>query len=385
MNHSAFSQTFGRILADRGHAGAWVLASALVALGGWSWWAAKSHVTLYEVSTAARVELDGATYPVQAPVSGRVVATNLRVGQAVRRGDVLLEMDAVSDTLRLRQEQVQAQGLEPELARLRSQAVAEERAREQEQRGARLSSEEATARIREAEAAAEYAESELSRMQALDREKLVARRDLDKAEAEARRLRAAVTTLESAALRVPQEQATRDRERDVRLERLHMEIASLEAQRGTLRSSAMRLSYELDRRRVRAPVDGRVGESAILRPGAVLQEGEKLASIVPSGRLLVAAQFPASAAFGRIRAGQPATLRLDGFPWMEFGTVSAEVAGVAQEIRDGNVRVELAINNNSIFRGKLEHGMPGTVEVQVERMSPLSLLLRTAGQWLTNR
>ena len=121
------------------------------------------------------------------------------------------------------------------------------------------------------------------------------------------------------------------------------------------------------------------------RTGAVVQEGEKLGSIVPSGRLVVAAQFLPDAALGRIRPGQPATLRLDGFPWSEFGSVSAIVARVAQEIREGTVRVELTIHARSTFRGKLEHGMPGSLEVAVERLTPLALVMRTAGQALTSR
>ncbi len=379
---TAFSVTFARLLADRGRSTAWTLAVAALALGGWCWWAGRVQVTLCEISQAARIEQAAATYPIQSPISGRVVKTTLHVGQLVRSGEVLVEMDAFSDELRLRQEQVQAQGLEPALSRLRSQVAAEESARAQEQRAANLSSEEAANRIHEAEATAQYAETELSRMQALARQSLVAQRDLDKAEAEARRLRAAATTLQSAARRVPQDQVTRDRERDVRCERLYSEIATLEAQRQTLDASTERLRYEVERRRVRAPVDGRVGESAILRVGAFVEEGEKLASIVPAGRLLIAAQFPASAAFGRIRLGQPGRLRLDGFPWGEFGSVEATVARVAEEVRDGAVRVELAIESNSGFRGRLEHGMPGTVEVAVERLTPLSLVLRTAGQWL---
>ena len=187
----------------------------------------------------------------------------------------------------------------------------------------------------------------------------------------------------NAARRVPQEQTTRDRERDVRLERLRSEIATLEANQSAARAGVRRLGYEIERRRVRAPADGRIGECAILRPGAVLQQGEKLASIMPEGRLLVVAQFPAQAAFGRVRPGQPATLRLDGFPWAEFGSVAAKVARVAGEVRDGTVRVELAIADSAGFHGKLEHGMPGTVEVAVDRLTPLALALRTAGQWLT--
>ncbi|HMC61529.1 MAG TPA: HlyD family efflux transporter periplasmic adaptor subunit [Candidatus Solibacter sp.] len=382
MMATAFSRTFARLLADCGRLPAFILATSLLALAGWLWWASRAQVTLYEVSTQARVELDAATYPIQSPLLGRVVATKLRVGQTVRRGDVLVEIDAMPDQLQLRQEQVSTRGLEPELARLRAQAAAEESARAEEQQAARLSAAEAGARIREADAAREHAEAELARTRKLHDEKLVSDRELASAEAEARRLHAAGATLESAARRVPQEQVTRDRERNVRLERLHNEIATLEAQRGTLRAGMERTAYEIERRRVRAPVDGRVAESATLRTGAVVQEGEKLASIVPSGRLLVAAQFPASAAFGRIRAGQPASLRLDGFPWAEFGTVAATVTRVAEEVREGNVRVELAIQSGAGFRGKLEHGMPGALEVAVERITPLSLILRAGGQLL---
>jgi multidrug resistance efflux pump len=383
MSNTPFSLTFSRLLADRGRPAAWTLLTALLLLGAWCWWATQVPVTLYEVSSTARVELDAATYPIQSPLLGRVVDTRLRVGQVVRQGEVLVEIDAMRDRLQLRQEQVRAQGLTPELERLRAQIAAEQDARAQEQSTARLSAEEAANRIREAETMAMAAEVELTRTRALVGQNLSPRRDLDKAEAEASRLRAAVATFESAARRVPQEQATRNRERDVRLQRLYSEIAKLEAEQNSVHAGMARLGYEIERRRVRAPVDGRIGESAILRRGAVVEEGEKLASIVPAGRLLVAAQFPANAAFGRIRTGQSATLRLEGFPWAEFGSVAVTVIRVAQEVRDGSVRVELAIADNSGFRGKLEHGMPGTVEVTVERMTPVALVLRTAGQWLT--
>jgi len=97
------------------------------------------------------------------------------------------------------------------------------------------------------------------------------------------------------------------------------------------------------------------------------------------------AQFPAQAAFGRMRVGQRAKLRLEGFPWAEFGTLSGSVTHVAQEVRGGSVRVEASIDAGSSFRGELEHGMPGTLEVMVDRVTPLSLVLRSAGQWLTAR
>jgi multidrug resistance efflux pump len=380
---SDFARTFSQLRTDRTNATVWMLASALVVLIVWFCWAMFLEVSLYEVSSEARVELDGATYPVDSPFLGRIVATSLRVGQPVQRGELLVELDAMPQQLQLSEARVQEQGLEPQLSRLRSQIEAEQGARGEDGQSARLSAREAQDRVNEAEMSARFAEQDLDRVRKLALQHVVSIHDLDKAESEAGRLRAAVAALQVAASRVPQDHASRDREGEVRIARLQGEIATLEAQRATLQAETSRLTYEIERRRIRAPVDGLIGEAANLRTGAVVTEGEQLGSIVPSGHLLVVAQYPPSAAFGRIRAGEPAVLRLEGFPWPEFGTVSATVERVAQEVRNGKVRVELTLSDKSSFRGSLQHGMPGTLEVTVERVSPWGLTLRTAGQWLT--
>ncbi len=361
---TAFSKTYAALLSERSRLSGLAWAAGIILLASWFWWATQIPVTLYEVSADSRLELDSATYPIQSPFVGRIVKTNLSVGQQVRQGDVLVEIDAEPDQLQMRQEQVRAVGLEPEFARLRNQLEAEESARE-------------------AEASAKFAEDDYKRTQKLQAEGLVPARELDRTAAEARRLRAAVVTLESAPRRLSQEQSTKDRERDVRIEKIRSEIARLDSQRGTLNATIQKLGYEIERKKVRAPIDGRLAESALLRVGAVVKEGESLGSIIPSGRLIVVANYPAPAAFGRIRKGQPARLRLDGFPWAEFGTVSAHVERVAQEIRNNRVRVELSIVPAQQLKMPLEHGMPGAAEIEVEHISPAALLLRTAGQFLT--
>jgi len=162
MTPTAFSRTFARLLADRGRWTACILAGGIGVLAGWGWWAARSQVTLYEVSSTARIELDAATYPIQSPLLGRAVETKLRVGRAVKQSDVLVEIDALPDRLQLREQKVRAEGMEPELARLRAQLDAEEKARAEQQRSARMSAEEAANRIGEAETAAKYAGAQMS-------------------------------------------------------------------------------------------------------------------------------------------------------------------------------------------------------------------------------
>lgn len=380
---SDFVRSFERLRGDQGRTTLWICVLSTGAVAAWILWAMLAQVSLYEITTDARVELDGASSPIDSPFEGRIVMARLRVGQRVSRGDVLLELDSMAEQLQLHEVQVQSDGLEPQIAELDAQIAAESRMRGEEGRAAELKAREAESRLKEAQIAADYAAKSLSRIRTLRAGNYASAHDLEKAESDASGLHAAAGALEMAANRIPQEEAARERERDVRIGRLQGEIARLQAQRDTFLAEKSRLNYEIDRRRIRAPVDGLVGEAANLRVGAVVGAGDRLGSIVPEGELMIVAHYPARSAFGRIRVGQAATLRLDGFPWAEFGTVSARVAQVGREVRDGNVRVELALLRGSSFHGSLQHGMPGTLEVGVERLSPLDLTLRAAGQWLT--
>jgi hypothetical protein len=87
----------------------------------------------------------------------------------------------------------------------------------------------------------------------------------------------------------------------------------------------------------------------------------------------VIAEFPPSAAIGRIRAGQPGRFRL------QFGNIPVRVTSVGDEVRDGNVRVELAVDR-TVTSIPLHQGSTGTLEVEVENVSPATMLLRAAGQ-----
>ena len=127
---------------------------------------------------------------------------------------------------------------------------------------------------------------------------------------------------------------------------------------------------------------GRLGEVAELRIGSVVREGDRLAVVVPRGDLQVVADFLPPSALGRIRPGQPARLRLEGFPWAQYGSLAATVSRVASEVRNGGVRVELSVDPDGAAPIPLQHGLPGAVEVQVERVAPVTLVLRTAGKLL---
>jgi membrane fusion protein (multidrug efflux system) len=114
----------------------------------------------------------------------------------------------------------------------------------------------------------------------------------------------------------------------------------------------------------------------------VLRQGDTLGVVVPEGALRVVAHFLPTTALGRVQPGQPAQLRLDGFPWAQYGSLAGTVSSVASEARDGVIRVELRLEPATSTAIPLQHGLPGTVEVEVERISPATMVLREAGKHL---
>lgn len=380
---SSFPRTLARLGSQRNR---WTMACAglaILVLALWCWWAVSWEVTLHETSSSARVEVDSSSYALQASLPGRVIRNTLRVGAHVRRGDLLVELDSAPQALELRELQVRIEGFAPELARLRAELAAEQRASVEERRVSDVTGAEARSRLQAATADAQFANAELGRVQTLQASGVLSRRDLDKATMSAEKLRADAEALKSTLEGVPRLQGVRESERAARIERLRGSMEKMESDARTAAATAERLRYEIELRRIRAPVDGVIGEINMLRAGSFVDEGTPVASVVADGKLIVVAEFSAQRALGRIRAGQIGTLRLDAFPWAEFGTVKASVARVGSEVHHGTVPVELTIEGTTRFAGRLQHGMPGSLDLPIERVTPLALLLRTAGRAVT--
>jgi membrane fusion protein (multidrug efflux system) len=143
------------------------------------------------------------------------------------------------------------------------------------------------------------------------------------------------------------------------------------------------LTHELEQHHIRAPAAGSLGEVTPLQPGTVIDKGQRLGAVVPTGELRVVAEFAPPEALGRIRAPRELRLRLEGFPWIQYGAVAASVTHVATEPLNGRIRVELGLEQAVSFPVPLQHGLPGTLEVEVERISPAALVLRAAGRALS--
>ena len=378
---SPFSRSLRAIESERTQ-GWRPVAVALALLLAWAGWFLFAWIPLYETSAAARIEAVVAAHPVDARMPGRVIRVNLVVGSRVRAGDVLVELEADAEQLALDEARARVTALDPEISSVRREIVAEERAIADEQQAAVVARNEQRAILREAQAAAGLADEEARRIALLRADGIVPEVEETRARAVVEQRRASADAAAAALARIEQDQKTHESDRLVRIQRLRGTLSRLGGEGGTAAAAVKRLDYDVERRVLRAPINGRIAEAADLRVGAVVDEGDRLAAIVPEGLLRVVAQFSPAAALGRVRAGQIGRVRLLGFPWAEFGTIRASVAGVSDEVRDGLVRVELDLSDVPAAL-PMSHALPANVEIEVERVRPAWLVLRMLGGFLT--
>lgn len=377
---SPFSRTVSSLRAD-GSRG-WTAAVAFLAflIGGWGAWAAYARVAIYEVAVSARIEVCQAAHPVQATTGGKVAAIRMAVGQKVKAGDVLVELDATPERRRIDQEQARFAGYPAEISALNAQISAEEQAIERSRQAAEAAADEARAQLAETEVANRSLETVLERKGRLREGGLVSEVDFLEAKYAVERQRAVIDGRRIAVERILSEQRAQEERGRARIAELRREMTRLETERTTSRAAVLEFEGDLQKYYLRAPIDGVVAEMGALSVGSVIREGDRLSLIVPEGDLRVVAYFAPEIALGRLHQGQRAQLLLDGFPWAQFGSLDATVSKVSSEVRDGQVRVELAVAPESNPRLRLEHGMTGTLEVEVEQATPAALVLRSVGK-----
>jgi multidrug resistance efflux pump len=353
-----------------------------ILFGAWLLWLEKGTVSLYVPSERARLEVQELPVPVQAPVDGQVTMADVRLGRLVAQGDEILKLDTRSFELKREEIEVALRTGEASLEALRAQLAAEREVRDAIASMAKQTSRTGAARISLDQRNLDFKQKESEIVERLRDASAVSALDaLHTAEAtETQRAQVAATSAQ-AALDLSAS-AMNLRDRDALLASVSVGIAQAEAETAKARAQLDTLAYEIERRTIRAPVSGTLVDVMPISIGMTITSQQRLATILPTGSVRAVAFFPPQESLGRLRSGQPATLRIDNFPWTQFGTVGAVVDQVGQEPRDGTVRVELKITRPNAAI-PLEHGLTTGCEVEVERTTPLRLLLRAAGHWFS--
>lgn len=380
-----FSRSMRSLERDRFLGGGWILAVGVVLFSAWVAWFFLARIQLYEVTDRARIEVAASSFPVASEVSGRVIENHMELALWVEKGDVLVELAAGSEELELAEERSRSIGLGFEVQDIQGQIDAESDAIRSAAAAARLRIVEAEFAYRQAEAEEILAQKAFVRVQELVEGGLRSAEELDIVRFNRQAAVAILSEKRTTITRLGEERSLEGREGEVRIRSLERELSVLQGRISTAERTEQRLDLEVGRRLIRAPVSGRLGEVADIRLGSVVAEGKRLCTIVPeSDEYIVSAEFEPSQALGRIRPGQGARLRLHGYPWAQWGTVRAQVTNqVGSEVREGTVRVVLAIVPDPESRIRIDHGLPGILEIEVERVSPAALVLRLVGEMIS--
>lgn len=380
-----FSRTTRALAHDSGGPALWRWAIAAGVLATWSAWLVLGRITLWEVSTQARLEAAQGSHAVSVRRPSRIVSNLLVLGSTVRAGEVLVTLDSSTEQLQLHEAQAGLAALAPQITALQAEILAQQQAAQQDSLSTQASQAAAQARLAEGAAGLAFATDQARRLRDDSVAGSVPLVDALAAQAQHEKLAAAQAALVADRHRLASDAQARAHQQRAQVNALQRSLAALQGARNSGRSTLAQLQAVVDQHTVLAPVDGRVADVAPLHPGDMVAAGQHLATLLPPGALRVVARFDPAAVLGRLQPGQPARLKLDGFPWARHGSLALSVSQVSGELQDQQIRVELTPLPGAqagLADVVLQHGLPGTVEVAVGQVSPAALVLRAAGQRL---
>ncbi len=360
------------------------VAVAMVMAFAWGWWLTQSRVAVYHSTRVARIEVESAAHAIASEVTGRVVHATLKVGTAVNAGDVLVELDATLEKQSCLEARLRQQIHLATQRELLIEIAAEEEALSLASSARAAALGESDSLIDEALARQLLAQKEATMSSQLRSHQAVSELEFQRTLAEAKAQEATVASERSSRIKTDQDWALSVQERRVRLAQLRRQAneaggaAELEA------AAVSRLEHSIRQRSIVAPISGKLGNVAEIHPGAVVSAAQVLATVIPIDKPRAVAFYPAQSV-GLLKPNQSGSMRLDGYAWMQFGAVPAVVRSVGSEPNDGLIRVELELRPPRDCPIPLTHGLPGSLDIQVERVAPVTLVLRAAGQYLAPR
>lgn len=369
-------------------AGRWVARILMLLILVLFIWSVLGHIDII-VNAQGKIIPGGYTKTISSVEVASVRALNVEEGQAVKAGDVLIELDTrASDSERDKSEgERQTAWLQAERSRrllnaidngqapklnapeLQSQGVAAARIQDAQQhlqdqwrdyqaKLIRLSGE--IARYSQAlplaaQRAKDYAElaksNDVSQHAWFEKEQ--ARIDLEGQLAEAKHQKLSLIA------------ETRKNAQDAMNEATRIVAASAQdVQKAAAHSELLRLS---------SPVDGTVQQLSVHTVGGVVPAAQPLMQIVPKQAMVEMEAFMENKDVGFVQAGQEAQVKVDAFEYTKYGTIAAKVSHVSQDaIQDEKkgliYSVKVVLTQPTInVDGRavpLSPGMSGSVEIK---------------------
>jgi HlyD family secretion protein len=154
------------------------------------------------------------------------------------------------------------------------------------------------------------------------------------------------------------------------LDDLRADITKLEVEINNTRGELQLAESQLTHTTITMPVTGTVIRMEVKDPGTMVGTGGVVAGVVPDGAPLVIQATVPNKDIGFVRAGLPARIKVDAYPFQQFGTVPGQVLKVFPNVGSSeHFTVTLALLQGNIATG--EHNIqffPG-LTVQAELLT----------------
>ena len=299
----------------------WAIAVAalLLIVGGVAYWL---HARVREETDDAQIEGDVA--PVAARIYGTVISVNIDDNQAVKKGDVLVQLDPKDYQVALDRAQAELADAEASATGARTGvpisstttsgqveiAEANLEASQKEVQSAQAGLAEANANYKKVDAdlkryAELLAKDEVSRQQY---DAAVANQETAKASVDAAQATVASAQSHVAQARAQLRQAqTGPQEVAVSRSKARSALATVQEKQAALEQAKLNLDYTT----IRAAVDGVVTKKTV-EPGEIVQAGQPLMALVPLEGIWVVANYKENQ-LDNMRPGQQATIHVDTY------------------------------------------------------------------------
>jgi len=123
---------------------------------------------------------------------------------------------------------------------------------------------------------------------------------------------------------------------------------------------------------ITTPISGKVSLSNIWSPNQYVRQGEEVMTIVPTsgaGNIIVKAKLPTEKS-GKVKVGQRVNIKLNGFPYQEFGILKAAVKQISLVPEGSAYHIDLVLTNSLITTYNKEiifqQEMEGTADIITE-------------------
>lgn len=169
------------------------------------------------------------------------------------------------------------------------------------------------------------------------------------------------------------------------------EIQAAKGQIDSLDQELTKARYEQSLTELRAPVAGTVQQLAVHTLGGVVTPAQPLLTLVPSDQHVEVEALLENKDVGFVHAGQPVSVKVETFNFTKYGRVAGEVVSVSQDaIKDEkrgqvyNAKVRLA-RSQLLIDGRsvaLAPGMAVTVEIKTDQRRVIDYFLSPLEQHL---